>query len=221
MFSPSMAIKNYASDNPLERSFSEWQPTLRAHGAKHISCEYGDDGKVHGVAFTIKVTDWFIPIKLPARIEKAQAVLKRQWDEGVISHKRGKEHTYGYEQAYRVAWRNILDWVQAQMGSLRLERKRDGAALVRFLRYALSAFSSSGWSGCIPVREFLRRCMVTRYSLRLRSSRRSRPTSEAWRVLRSWSKPIRPIPPSPSSAGPVIRRSSCRPGRRDQHWGRS
>jgi hypothetical protein len=27
-----------------------------------------------------------------------------------------------------------------------------------------------------------------------------------------------PIPPSPSSAGPVIRRLSCRLGRRDQHW---
>jgi hypothetical protein len=26
--------------------------------------------------------------------------------------------TYGYEQAYRVAWRNILDWVQAQMALL-------------------------------------------------------------------------------------------------------
>jgi hypothetical protein len=60
------------------------------------------------VAFTIKVNDHLIPIKLPARVEKAQAVLKKQWDEGAISHKRGKENTYGYEQAYRVAWRNIL-----------------------------------------------------------------------------------------------------------------
>jgi hypothetical protein len=64
--------------------------------------------------------DHFIPIKLPARVEKAQAVLKKQWDEGAISHKRGKEHTYGYEQAYRVAWRNILDWVQAQMALLEI-----------------------------------------------------------------------------------------------------
>ncbi len=70
--------------------------------------------------FVIKVNDRFIPIKLPARVEKAQAVLKKQWDEGVISHKRGKENTYGYDQAYRVAWRNILDWVQAQMALLEI-----------------------------------------------------------------------------------------------------
>jgi hypothetical protein len=99
-FSSSMSIKNYTSDKPIERIFAELQHTLGTHGAKHISFEYGDDGKVHGAAFTIKVTDRFIPIKLPARIAKAQAILKKQWDEGVISHKRGKENTYGYEQAH-------------------------------------------------------------------------------------------------------------------------
>ena len=118
-----MAIKNYTSDKPLEKIFAELQQTLATHGAKHISYEYGDDGKVHGVTFAVKLHDQLIRIKLPARIEQAQAVLKRQWDEGTISHKRGREQTYGYEQAYRVAWRNILDWVQAQIG---LARDRDG-----------------------------------------------------------------------------------------------
>jgi hypothetical protein len=58
-----MAIKNYTSDKPIERIFAELQHALGTHGAKHISFEYGDDGKVHGVAFTIKVHDRFIPIK--------------------------------------------------------------------------------------------------------------------------------------------------------------
>ena len=115
-----MAIKNYASEIPADRIFAELQKALGSHGAKQISYDYGDDGRVHGVQFVIKVNDRFIPIKLPARIEKAQAVLKRQWDEGTISHKRGRENTYGYEQAYRVAWRNILDWVQAQMALLEI-----------------------------------------------------------------------------------------------------
>ena len=96
-----MAIKNYTSDKPIDRIFAELQQTLGTHGAKQISFDYGDDGKVHGVQFVIKVNDRFLPIKLPARVEKAQAVLKKQWDAGVISYKRGKEQTYGYEQAYR------------------------------------------------------------------------------------------------------------------------
>jgi hypothetical protein len=115
-----MAIKNYTSDKPIDRIFSELQQTLGSHGAKQISYDYSDDGKVEGLRFVIKVNNHFIPIKLPARVEKAQAVLKKQWDEGVISHKRGKENTYGYDQAYRVAWRNILDWVQAQMALLEI-----------------------------------------------------------------------------------------------------
>ncbi len=112
-------VKN-TSEIPIDRIFAELQQTLGTHGAKHISFEYGDDGKVQGLAFTIKVNDRFIPIKLPARVEKAQAVLKKQWEDGVISHKRGKENTYGNEQAYRVAWRNILDWVLAQMALLEI-----------------------------------------------------------------------------------------------------
>ena len=115
-----MAIKNYASEKSLDAIFAELQKALGSHGAKQISYDYGDDGKVHGVQFVIKVNGRFIPIKLPARVEKAQAVLKRQWDESTISHKRGRENTYGYGQAYRVAWRNILDWVQAQMALLEI-----------------------------------------------------------------------------------------------------
>ena len=115
-----MAIKNYTSDKPIDRIFAELQHALGSHGAKQISYDYGDDGKVHGVQFVIKVHERFLPVKLPARVENAQAVLRKQWDEGHISHKRGKEQTYGYEQAYRVAWRNILDWVQAQMALLEI-----------------------------------------------------------------------------------------------------
>ncbi len=115
------AIKNYTSDKPIDRIFAELQQTLAAHGAKQIAYDYGDDGKVHGVSFVIKVGDRLIPVKLPARVDKAQAVLKQQWEAGLISHKRGAEKTYGYEQAYRVAWRNILDWVQAQMALLDID----------------------------------------------------------------------------------------------------
>jgi len=119
-----MAIKNYTSDMRIDRIFAELQQMLGQHGAKSISFEYGDDGKVQGVGFVIGVEGRFIPVRLPARVDKAQAVLKRQWDAGVISHKQGKEKTYGMEQAYRVAWRNILDWVQAQMALLEIEMAR-------------------------------------------------------------------------------------------------
>ena len=104
----------------INKIFTELQNTLGTHGAKQISFDYDNDGRIQSVQFVIKANDRFIPVRLPARVEKAQAVLKRQWEAGIISHKRGKEKTYGYEQAYRVAWRNILDWVQAQMALLEI-----------------------------------------------------------------------------------------------------
>src|SRR5438874_5849554 len=116
-----MAIKNYTADIDINKIFAELQNTLGKHGAKQISFDYDNDGRIQSVQFVIKANDRFIPVRLPARVEKAQAVLKRQWEAGIISHKRGKEKTYGYEQAYRVAWRNILDWVEAQMALLEIE----------------------------------------------------------------------------------------------------
>lgn len=117
-----MALKNAYSDTNIDKIFAELQRTLGQHGAKQISYDYGDNGRVQGLQFVIKVgTNRFIPVRLPARVEKAQAVLKRQWDAGIISHKVGKEKAYGGEQAYRVAWKNILEWVQAQMALLEIE----------------------------------------------------------------------------------------------------
>jgi hypothetical protein len=114
-----MAIKNYTSDKPLEKIFAELQQALAAHGAKQIAYDYGDDGKVHGVEFAVTVHDRRIRVKLPARVEQAQAVLERQYKSGVIKSHIGTK-VYSYEQGYRVAWRNILDWVQAQMALLEI-----------------------------------------------------------------------------------------------------
>src|SRR5205807_10319942 len=97
-----MALKNAYSDISIEKIFAELQHTLGQHGAKQIAYDYGDDGRVHGMRFTINVDGRFIPVKLPARVDKAQAVLQRQWESGAISHKNGREKTYGAEQAYRV-----------------------------------------------------------------------------------------------------------------------
>ncbi len=114
-------IKNYTSDIPINRIFENLQRVLAEHGAKQITFDYAEDGKVYGIYFLVAVNGKALRIKLPAKVENAQAVLKKQWDANMISHKQGREKTYGYEQAYRVAWRNILDWVEAQMALLDIE----------------------------------------------------------------------------------------------------
>jgi hypothetical protein len=68
-----------------------------------------------------------LQVKLPARVDKALAVLQTQYSQGLMRDsktraifRRGNEKEMN-EQAYRVAWRNILDWVEAQMALLEIE----------------------------------------------------------------------------------------------------
>lgn len=110
-----MALKNAYSKIPTNRIFELLQKTLSAHGARQVMFDYGEGGKVTGMAFTISYNDKLLPIKLPAQIEKAGQLLREQG------------FRYDDDQIYRVAWRNILDWVDAQMafidiGQVKLEQ---------------------------------------------------------------------------------------------------
>jgi len=108
------AIKNYSSTIPINRIFDGIQKVLVEHGARQVVFEYGKDGKIYGVSFVIEVMGQMIPIKLPARIPEAQALIKMQYEAGLIRDRKVLEP----EQAYRIAWRNIWDWVAAQMALL-------------------------------------------------------------------------------------------------------
>lgn len=108
------AVKNYTSSMAINRIFEGLQKVLAEHGARQILFEYGEDGKIYGLTFVIEAVGQMIPIKLPARVAEAQALLKQQYNEGLIRDRKVLEP----EQAYRVAWRNIFDWVSAQMALL-------------------------------------------------------------------------------------------------------
>ncbi len=112
-----VAVKNYSSGIPINRIFEKLQKSLAEHGAQHIVFDYGTDSKINGMTFVIEAVGRKLPVKLPARVDKAQALLKRQYEEGLIKTRKVLDP----EQAYRVAWRNILDWVVAQMALLDIE----------------------------------------------------------------------------------------------------
>lgn len=101
-----MALKNAYSKINIQNLFNGLQKTLATHGAKTIIFDYGQDGLIHGISFTIQFRDRFLPIKIPARIEQVGKVLENQG------------FRYTPEQIYRVAWRNVNDWVDAQMAML-------------------------------------------------------------------------------------------------------
>lgn len=83
---------------------------LVAHGATHILMDY-DQGQPVGLAFIVATAYGDVPFKLPANIDRVQAVLDKQRVRTTVSR----------ELASRVAWRILKDWIRAQMAILETE----------------------------------------------------------------------------------------------------
>ncbi|MDQ5987352.1 MAG: hypothetical protein CSYNP_03092 [Syntrophus sp. SKADARSKE-3] len=101
-----MPIKNYTTKVPANRSIEEIQTALIKHGATGMIYEYEQGtGRIKSLKFVLRINDANVGFSLPVNWEKFQEVLKLQ------EVKRCDEDDY----VYRVAWRNIRDWVLAQL----------------------------------------------------------------------------------------------------------
>lgn len=98
-----MAIKNYTSGVDVYTSLGKIQSELAKHGARKIMVEYDDEGKPTAVAFMIETPSGARSFLLPAAVEGTMRVFERQ----KVKADRA--------QAERTAWKNVHDWVAAQM----------------------------------------------------------------------------------------------------------
>lgn len=98
-----MAIKNYTTSVDVYKSLGEIQGALVSHGARQIMVNYDGAGQPVGLLFGIETPDGPRGFCLPANVEGVRAVFDRQ---------KGKAPP---GQAERTAWRNVRDWVLAQM----------------------------------------------------------------------------------------------------------
>lgn len=98
-----MAIKNYTTEVDVYKSLGEIQTALAGHGARKIMVDYDEAGRPTGVMFAVETPGGPRGFCLPANVDGVRAVFARQ----KVKAKPG--------QAERTAWRNIRDWVLAQM----------------------------------------------------------------------------------------------------------
>lgn len=98
-----MAIKNYTTKVDIYTSLGEIQGALLKAGARRIMINYDEAGNPVGIVFGVMVEGRMLGFQLPANIDGVEAVFERQ----KIKADR--------KQAERTAWRNIRDWVLAQM----------------------------------------------------------------------------------------------------------
>lgn len=104
-----MPIKNYTTNVDVYTTLGAIQGCLVKHGAKKIMTDYDDDGHVAALSFIVDTPSGPRGIKLPANADGVQRVMVRQ------------KVKADREQAERVAWRILKDWVEAQMAILESE----------------------------------------------------------------------------------------------------
>lgn len=103
-----MPILNYTTKVDVYTTIGQIQGILVKHGAKRIVQDY-DNERPTAVCFLVNTPLGEQAVRLPANVNAVYAVLQRQ------------KVKADFEQAERVAWRIVKDWVEAQMAILESE----------------------------------------------------------------------------------------------------
>lgn len=104
-----MPLLNYTTKADIYTTLGQIQGQLVKHGAKKILQDYDDGGRITSISFMIDTPFGTRGIRLPANVDAVHKVLIRQ------------KIKCDREQAERVAWRIVKDWVEAQMAILESE----------------------------------------------------------------------------------------------------
>lgn len=120
-----MPIANYTTTVAAEKSIGEIHGMLVSHGASRILTDYNEEKRPSGIAFMIATPYGEKPFRLPANVERVVAVLLKELQTSTYRRRdtRYQEQRKAKlkEQANRVAWRILKDWVRAQMAILETE----------------------------------------------------------------------------------------------------
>ena len=109
-----MPIKNYTTTKDAYASVGEIQAMLARKGAQKLMIEYDDNQRVKCVSFTIQTPSGMQAVMLPSNVEATLSVLARQ-------RTKNSQVKATYEQAERVSWRILRDWLDAQLAILETE----------------------------------------------------------------------------------------------------
>ena len=104
-----MPLLNYTTKVDVYTTLGEIQGQLVKHGAKKIMQDYDEQCHITALTFMINTPAGYRGIRLPANVDAVHKVLTRQ------------KVKCDREQAERVAWRIVKDWVEAQMAILESE----------------------------------------------------------------------------------------------------
>ena len=102
-----MPIMNYSTKIEATKTVGEIQALLGRHGARSIFTDYDEYRNISAVGFMILLDKHALNFRLPCNVDDVLSCLNSQ--KGVPNSSRNRE------QARRVAWRIIKDWIEAQL----------------------------------------------------------------------------------------------------------
>lgn len=108
-----MPIANYTTTIKAEKTVGEIQRMLAGAGASQVLFDF-DGPEVSAISFRLMHQGVMVSFRLPANVQSIYVVLQRQ--EGIPRRLRT------LEQAGRVAWRIIKDWLSAQLAIVEAEQ---------------------------------------------------------------------------------------------------
>lgn len=129
-----MPLLNYTTEVPASKSIAEIMAMLQQGGATAILLETSE-GAINAISFKIKTTFGEVPFQLPANVGAVIGTINTQ----IQAETRQVQTRRGYkrripqslynnkEQAERIAWRIVKDWLEAQLamnqiGAAKLEQ---------------------------------------------------------------------------------------------------
>ena len=105
-----MPIKNYTTKVPAVQTVGEIQGILAAHGARKVMMDYGEGGVVSAVTFALECCGELRGFRLEAKPQGVAAAMAKD------------RVKCDADQAERIAWRNIKDWISAQVALVETEQ---------------------------------------------------------------------------------------------------
>ena len=118
-----MAILNYTTSIATEKTAGEIQKKLAMAGAQAVMSEYDNDGVMCAMSFRINNLFFRIPINI-------EGVYRQIKTERKLS-----KRLRTYEQASRIAWRLVKDWIEAQLAIIQTKMVKSEEV---FLPYILT-----------------------------------------------------------------------------------
>lgn len=111
-----MGLLNYTTAIDVSKTIGEINAILTSSGANAIMTEIDGTRNVTAISFKAKTEFGIVAFRLPCDVSAATLILNKQ----VQSRKIPRKFHNNTDQARKIAWRIIKDWLLAQMALIEL-----------------------------------------------------------------------------------------------------